>query len=544
MSDTSKVLILCPGEDRQRLSALLAGQGYQVHAPGDLRAAVDHGKSWDIDVAMLHAGSKEIDPLEILQELLRRIPDIRVIMVAEYSSVDLAVKALRHGAHGYILKPLARDALLKSVETAVAQKQLIVSERRRAEAELMAFKKELDFLVKEETRSLFDVNARLQQDLESLKRDEAQYRSLFRTAKDAIFLKDKDLKYTAVNPAMERLFGLPASQWIGKTDEEIFGEQRGRSGHEIDARVLGGEVVEDEEMLEVKGVNRALHVIRHPLRNGSGEVSGLWGLARDMSETKRLERQVQAAQRIEALGTLAGGIAHNFNNLLTGILGTVSLLLVDIDPSDPKHRKLKRMEEYVRKGVTLTRQLVGFARGGKYEIKLLNLNEVIEKTAGFLPETGNGLNIHREEEPALWLVKGDEGQMEQVLLNLFVNAWQAMPGGGQLHIKTQNKVLDETHVRPYEVKAGRYVQVTVMDTGIGMDQETQRHIFEPFFTTKEAGAATGLGLAAVYGIVKNHGGFIDVFSEVGRGTKFEILLPAVKEEELERTGKGMKREAT
>jgi CheY-like chemotaxis protein len=176
--------------------------------------------------------------------------------------------------------------------------------------------------------------------------------------------------------------------------------------------------------------------------------------------------------------------------------------------------------------VDLTRKLLGFARGGKYEVKKVDLSEVAEKTSAVFASTKKEIILHKQWEPGLWPVLADQGQVEQVLMNLYVNAGQAMPNGGHLYVKTENFLLDENFIRPYFVKPGKYVQVSVRDTGVGMDSETQERIFEPFFTTKEVGKGTGLGLAAAYGIVKNHGGFINVTSEEGRGSTFEILLPA------------------
>ena len=250
------------------------------------------------------------------------------------------------------------------------------------------------------------------------------------------------------------------------------------------------------------------------------------GTQTDITEKKNLEQQLMRAQKMEAVGTLAGGIAHDFNNLLMGILGNVSLMLMNCDESHPFFDRLKSVEEYVQRGSDLSKQLLGFARGGKYEVKPTHLGEFIRKSSEMFGRTKKEIRIHRKVAKGLWAVEVDRGQMEQVLLNLFVNAWQAMPGGGDMYLSVENIDLDAVDVSPFDIKPGRFVKVTVTDTGIGMDESVKSRIFEPFFTTKERGRGTGLGLASVYGIIKNHGGFIHVESEKDLGTSFMIYLPA------------------
>ena len=245
----------------------------------------------------------------------------------------------------------------------------------------------------------------------------------------------------------------------------------------------------------------------------------------DITERKKLWQQLQRAQRMEALGTLAGGIAHDFNNLLMGILGNVSLMLSDMAPRDTNYEQMKNIESYVHSAAALTKQLLGFAQGGKYEAKPTNINDLIERNAHMFGRTKKEINIHKKFQEDIWTVEIDQGQIDQVLLNLYVNAWQAMPGGGHLYIQTANVLLDGDDVEPFEIRAGQYVKITITDSGVGMDAATQQRIFEPFFTTKEMGRGTGLGLASAYGIIKNHDGLIDVHSTKGKGTTFSIYLP-------------------
>ena len=250
----------------------------------------------------------------------------------------------------------------------------------------------------------------------------------------------------------------------------------------------------------------------------------------DITERKRLEAQLQQAQKMEAIGTLAGGIAHDFNNVLMAIQGYTSLMLLNADPDDFNFDHLRGVENMVQKGADLTRQLLGFARGGKYEVRPTNLNELVQKTTEMFSRTKKEIKIHQKLHKDIWAVEVDQTQIEQVLLNLYVNAWQAMPHGGDLYVETSHVVLDEDYIKPHGVKSGKYVKVSVADTGMGMDKATQQRIFDPFFTTKEMGRGTGLGLASAYGIIKNHAGIINVYSEKERGTTFTIYLPASEQE--------------
>ena len=243
-------------------------------------------------------------------------------------------------------------------------------------------------------------------------------------------------------------------------------------------------------------------------------------------EKKKFQNQLIQIQKMEAVGTLAGGVAHDFNNILMGLQGYVSMMLLDVSPDHPYRTKLQNMENYVNRGSALTRQLLGFARGGKYDVKPTNINELFGKSVDLFSRTRKEISIYRSFAEDAWTVDVDQGQMDQVFLNLFINASQAMPGGGDLDLKTENVIFSETDEKPAGVNVGKYVRISVTDNGVGMDSKILERIFEPFFTTKQKGTGTGLGLASAYGIIKNHGGSIHVFSEPGKGTTFHIYLPA------------------
>ena len=249
---------------------------------------------------------------------------------------------------------------------------------------------------------------------------------------------------------------------------------------------------------------------------------------RNITRKKKMDAQLQFAAKLEAIGTLAGGTAHAFNNLLMGIQGHTSLLLYDIDSSHPHYASLKKIEEQIQEGAELTSQLIGYARKGRYQAGVININEIVENTSTAFGKMKNEISIHRKLTRRPHNIEADQGQMEQMLLNLYINAADAMDGSGKLLLETKNVTHTDIKSTLYKAKSGKYLRINITDKGVGMDKETQQRVFDPFFTTKITGRGTGLGLAAVYGIVKSHEGYINVESRKGRGTTFYIYLPAAK----------------
>lgn len=380
---------------------------------------------------------------------------------------------------------------------------------------------------------------------EALRESEQRLHDIFDFLPDATFAIDLEGKVIAWNRAIEEMTGVRAKNMLGKGNYEysllFYGVRRPilidlvfKSNEEIEKKYRFVKVEKDVLIVEadvpLKGEAHVLWGKARPLYDSKGNIVGAIESIRDITENKKLEAQFLQAQKMEAIGTLAGGIAHDFNNLLMGIVGNASLMLLNMDPGHPHYKKLKSIEDQVKSGAELSRQLLGFARRGKYDAKPVNLNMILEKTATMFGRTKREVVINRDFQEDIWTVEVDQGQIEQVLLNIYVNAWQAMPGGGNLYLETRNIIADENFAKRYSVKPGKYVKVSITDTGMGMDKETKGRIFEPFFTTKEMGRGTGLGLASAYGIIKNHGGIIIVYSEKGHGTTFGIYLPASEKE--------------
>ena len=366
---------------------------------------------------------------------------------------------------------------------------------------------------------------------EALQESEERYRTVLEASPDPVVAYDMEGKVIYVDPAFTKVFGWTSEELLGGKIDYIPEDNWPETQMMIDMVLAGENFSGIESRRYTKQgniVDVTISAAIYPDRDGNP--AGSIHVLRDITERKRLEAQLQYAQKIEAVGTLAGGVAHDFNNLLMGIQGNVSLMLMDMDSAHPDYERLKNIEKQIQSGARLTSHLLGYARKGKYEVKPLDLNQLVEETSDTFGRTKKEITIHQEPAEDLFPVEADPGQIEQVLLNLFVNASDAMPGGGKLILKTMNITHKDMKGKLYEPKAGNYVLLTVTDAGIGMYRKTMERIFDPFFTTKEMGRGTGLGLASAYGIIKAHGGYIDVDSRRGHGTTFSIYLPATEKE--------------
>ena len=422
--------------------------------------------------------------------------------------------------------------------------------RKRAQDTLQKAHEDLERRVAERTAELQQANEQLQQQVaerkhaeEALRQSEERYRSLVENVPLAVYRATPipNGTFLMANRSFLNMFGFESIRELRKRKVEdvhlnpaevkTFSDTLLEKGHVSDVELA---------MKREDGTHLWGSVTARAFFEEGGEVAFYDCTIMDITARKAaekdkeaLEAQLRQAQKMEAIGTLAGGIAHDFNNLLTGILGNVSLMLIGVDSRNPHYERLKSIEALVRSGSKLTSHLLGYARKGKYEVRPLDLNELVVETSETFGRTRKDIVVHLELGEGVMAIEADQGQIEQVLLNLYVNAADAMVSGGALTLRTGWASHKDIKSKLYTAKPGEYVLLTVTDTGIGMDNETMERIFDPFFTTKEIGTGTGLGLASVYGIVKGHGGYIDVLSKQGKGSTFRIYLPATEKAVLQ-----------
>ncbi len=435
----------------------------------------------------------------------------------------------------------ARPLIENSLEEGCLFSLTDISSRKRSEEALRLANECLEKRVAERTAELDRANRRLHIELtermraeRELRESQSRYRTVLEANPDPVVVYDLEGKVVYFNPAFEWVFGWSLDERAGKKMDLFVPEETQPESEVMIERIMTGVSFSNIETFRYNkdGEKIPVSISASIYRDPDGYPQGTVVTIRDVSEQKRMEAQLQQAQKLEAIGTLAGGIAHDFNNLLMGIQGYASILM-EADITPVQKEKLQKIENFIQSGANLTKQILGFAKGGKYEVKPVNLNDVVYKTADMFGRTRKQIRMHHDYQPDLWAVKVDRSQIEQVLLNLFVNAWQAMPDGGEISVETCNVTLDENFVAAFEIPAGHYVRLSVSDTGVGMDEATLARIFDPFFTTKEMGRGTGLGLASAYGIVRNHEGMITATSEPGEGSTFYIYLPASDEEVVE-----------
>jgi len=430
--------------------------------------------------------------LEVLRAVKERYPDCPVIMFTATGNEEIAVEAMKKGLDDYILKSPKHFARIPVAVKLTLEK----AEQRRALGEA-----------------------------------ESRYRDLFERVPIGLYRINLDGKILDANPALVEMLGYPDRELLLAASFKDIVSPGAEDLRELFDQLKHQDTVRDF-ILQVRrrdGTPIWVEIYVRAIRDEAGGILHYEGSMKDVTERKHLEEQLIQARKMEAIGRLAGGIAHDFNNLLTAITGYADLLLMRLGRADPLRRDVEEIKKAGERAASLTRQLLAFSRKQMLRPEILDLNRVISDMEGMLRRLiGEDIDLVTVLEPGLGRVEADPGQIEQVILNLAVNARDAMPQGGKLTFETANVDLDEAHARQHpEVRPGSYVMLLVSDTGVGMDEETKSHIFEPFFTTKKRGEGTGLGLSTVYGIVRQSGGYIWVDSKPGCGATFRIYLPRV-----------------
>jgi len=483
------------------LEILLRRQGYDVMTAQSGRQALQLMAAKGFDLLLLDMVIPDMSGFEIMDHISSQHYEFHTIVITGNASIESAVQALKRGAYDYLKKPFEYEELIKRVGNALNQRRL--------------------------SREKQIINGKLE-------RSEERYQYLVQNSPDIIYMLDADGNFTFVNVTIRNLLGFLPEELLGQPFTAIVHVDDMAKAARFLAQWQGPARPPGSIELMLKSSQDARFVKQFEIEHTAIDVahvedaaptSRIYGVGRDITYRKQLEDRLQHAKKMEAIYTLAGGIAHDFNNILQGIKGPASLLMAEPGARTSYGSRVETILQHVESGASLTRQLLGFARGCTSDIKASNLNAIVAKTTSMFERTNKSIPIHYELQPDLWTVEVDEGQIEQVLLNLYVNAWQAMPEGGQLYLTTSNLPRDLAGRDQPDGIAGDQVSLAVRDTGIGMDPETQQRVFEPFFTTKEVGKGTGLGLASAYGIIKNHGGTMRVHSVKGAGTTFTICLP-------------------
>lgn len=498
------------------ITNLLEKEGYQVLTGEDGLSALDILKSHRPDIIFTDLIMPNIDG-EKLCQMIRKDPDLKNVFLVVFSATasEEEINLLQFGADLCIAK-CSFDKMTKHIRKALDE-----VDRRAPVART------------EHVIGLEDAFPR--QITKELLSDRKHFEVILGSMAEGILEITPHGRIVYSNPSAISLIGIPEEKLLASNLLNLFYDKdKERMKGLLSTFSAQRKTVNGDPPLQLNGKQVSLSLL--PILDKEHRTTII--LLNDVSERKKMEAQLLHAQKMEAIGTLAGGIAHDFNNLLMVVQGNVSLMLLDMNPSHPHYEMLRSIEKKVQNGSRLTAQLLGYARKGRYEVKPILLNQLVEETAEAFGRTRKNIVIHMDLYRDLHPLEADPGQMEQVLMNLLVNAADAMPVGGNLFLQTLNVTHQEIQADLYEPVPGNYVLLSVTDTGIGMDQKTMERIFDPFFTTKELGRGTGLGLASAYGIIKGHNGYINVRSEVGKGAAFLTYLPASEGKVEEQIKKG------
>ena len=472
-----------PAEDLAEIRARAAFDLERVDRLDDALARLAHS---GVDVVLLDLGLPDSQGLDTFVRARRGAPNEPIVVISGLDDEQLALEAVRSGAQDYLVKGRIEGQLLARVLR-------YAIERKRAE--------------------------------EALRASEAYHRTILENIGDAVFIADSHGRYLDVNPRACELTGYAREELLQLTVSDTYpAPDRDAATLRVVAVGSGRATVTERSLLRKDGTVIVVESNARRLPDGR-----LLGAVRDITERKRLEEQLRQAQKMEAVGRLAGGVAHDFNNVLTAIFGYADLMAEEVPPSSAARQDLDEIRKAAQRATALTGQLLAFSRQQVLAPVVLSMNDLVGDVDKMLRRLlGEDVDLRVSLASNAGNVRADPGQLQQVIMNLVVNARDAMPTGGKLLIETADAELTEQYAELHQpVIPGQYVMLAVSDTGVGMDAQTRARIFEPFFTTKEKSKGTGLGLSTVYGIVKQSGGYIWVYSEAGHGTTFKVYLPRV-----------------
>jgi two-component system, cell cycle sensor histidine kinase and response regulator CckA len=526
------------------IEAILKGNGYEVQSVANGAEALLHLEKENFDLIISDILMPVMDGFELCRkvktdESLRAIPFI--VYTATYTGPQDEAFALKIGADRFIVKPCEPDVLLAAVDELLAAgkngRLETLAEQPQEDEVFKLYNERLVRKLEQKMMQLERETKALQEVQDALQTSEKKYRRLHESMIDGFVYTDMQGKILDSNESYRNMLGYSADELAGLTYIDLTPSQ----WHTFEQNIVSQQIfrndysdVYEKEYIKKDGSIFPVELRTFLVRNDRGEAEGMWAIVRDLTERRRsekvqkeLEGQLHQAQKMESVGRLAGGVAHDYNNMLSVILGYTEMALHKTEPDSPLHGDLREILDAAKRSANITRQLLAFARKQTIAPQVLDLNETVEGMLKMLRRLiGEDIDLVWHPAPNLWPILIDPSQIDQVLANLCVNARDAITGVGRLIIETGKEIFDTDsssfHAR---ILPGEYVMVAVSDNGCGMSKELLDMIFEPFFTTKDLGCGTGLGLSTVYGIVKQNGGFINVYSELSQGTTFKIYLP-------------------